>query len=168
MGFSLFNGTLPTTLPSCHCCCWLVVLYVYLCGYLCVRGRRIVAIHGENVHAAWEAFSTLQQTPFHCKLQMSCNKKTLQWLIRCSRTGRNQRREESMYKERWYFETLIIIEVLLSLLAGALAGRCHILTSASQSGAVNRSEVTIPVAHSTEQRKENRNDGKWWRKRYEC
>lgn len=36
--------------------------------------------------------------------------------------------------------------VLLSMLARALAGRCPILTSASQLGTVKRSEVTKPAA----------------------
>lgn len=38
------------------------------------------------------------------------------------------------------------IGVLLALLARELAGNCPILTSASQSGAVKRSEFTIPAA----------------------
>lgn len=49
-----------------------------------------------------------------------------------------------LYEQKHYSETLMIpapIGELLSLLAGALAGRCPILTSASQSGAVSMSEV---------------------------
>lgn len=54
-----------------------------------------------------------------------------------------------LYELKHYFETLMIpapIGVLLSLLARALAGRCPILTSVSQLGAVKRSEVTILAA----------------------
>lgn len=53
-----------------------------------------------------------------------------------------------LYEQKHYSETLMIpapIGALLSLLARAHAGRCPILTSASQSGAVKRSEVTIPT-----------------------
>lgn len=149
---------------------WHVLLYVCLCGYLCVRGRKIAAIQGENVYPAWDKFSTLQQTPFHCKVQMSCNKKP------CSGSSgaaiqAGSSTERSLYDEqKHYFETLMIpapIGVLLSLLASAPAGRCPILTSASQPGAVKSSEVTIPAAHSSEQRKENTEDEReWWRKGY--
>ena len=54
-----------------------------------------------------------------------------------------------LYEQKHDFETLMIpapIGGLLSLLAGALAGRCPILTSASQLGTVERSEVTIAAA----------------------
>ncbi len=54
-----------------------------------------------------------------------------------------------LYEPKHYFETLMIsvpMVVLLSLLTGALAVRCPILTSVSQLGAVRRSGVTIPAA----------------------
>lgn len=63
-----------------------------------------------------------------------------------------------LYEPKHYFETLMIsvpMTVLLSLLTGALAVRCPILTSVSQLGAVRRSGVTIPAAVKALSMKEN-------------
>lgn len=67
---------------------------LYFVAFVHEREKKITAIQGENVSAAWDDFSALQLTPFHCKVQRSYDKKPLQWLIRCSHTGRKQRREE--------------------------------------------------------------------------
>lgn len=118
-------------------------------GYLCVRKKKIAAIQGENIYPARDDFSILQQTPFHCKVQMSCNKKLCSVSSGAAVQAGSSTERSQLYEQKHYFETLMIppaIGVLLSLLARVLAGRCPILTSASQSGAAKRSEVKISAA----------------------
>lgn len=154
--------------------CFLTYCSLCLFGYLCMSGRKIAAIQGENVYPAWDDFSTLQQTPFHCKVQMSCNKKLCSGSSGAAvRTG-NSTERTLLYEQKHYFETLMIaapIGVLLSLLARALAERCPILTWASHLGAVKRSAdfllaVVKPIQPSRG-KKTPKENGKWWRKRYE-
>lgn len=64
--------------------------------------------------------------------------------------------------KKYYFETLMIpaaAGVISSMLA-RLAGRCPILTSASQSGAVRRSEVTQYLLQESTQRQAEEKKGK--------
>lgn len=125
-------------------CCW-----ACLWGYLCMRGRKITAIQSENVCPAWDDFGSLQQTPFHCEVQMSCNKKLCSSSWGAAVQMESSAERTLLYEQKQHFETLMIaapIGVLLSLLARALAERCPILTWASHLDAVRRSVVTLPAA----------------------
>lgn len=132
----------PFWTKSCCSCC-----FVCLCGYLRVKGWELAVIQGENVSSAWDDFSTLLQTPFCCKVQMSCNKKALRRLIRSSRAGRKQ--EPIVWTETlfWNINDSCSNRDARGLCElERLQGDAPALTPAAQSGAVRRSEVTAPAA----------------------
>lgn len=90
-----------------------------------MRGKKIAAVQGENVCPAWDDFSSLQHTPFHCEVQMSCNKKLCSGSSGAAvQTGSSAERT-LLYEQKQHFETLMIAAPigLLFVFAGQSACR---------------------------------------------